>query len=44
MREWVKIALGNNLVFPHLRIIYPSAPARPYTPADGMMQSVWFDR
>lgn len=30
--------------FPHIKIIYPTAPLQPYTPADGGLSNVWFDR
>lgn len=36
--------MGRDLTFPHIRIIYPTAPARPYTPMMGNPSTVWFDR
>lgn len=30
--------------FPHIKIMYPTAPLQPYTPADGHESHVWFDR
>lgn len=30
--------------FPHIKVIYPTAPYQPYTPADGEHSHVWFDR
>ncbi|XP_057691418.1 lysophospholipase-like protein 1 isoform X2 [Corythoichthys intestinalis] len=33
-----------GLTFAHIRVIYPSAPARPYTPMHGALSTVWFDR
>ncbi|XP_002732983.1 lysophospholipase-like protein 1 [Saccoglossus kowalevskii] len=46
VRAWVKDVLGTgkDLVFPHVRITYPSAPARPYTAMKSHMSTVWFDR
>lgn len=28
IREWLKFALGAEFSFPHIRVIYPTAPAR----------------
>ncbi|KAJ3597336.1 hypothetical protein NHX12_000864 [Muraenolepis orangiensis] len=33
-----------DLVFDHIRVVYPTAPARPYTPMRGASSTVWFDR
>ncbi|RXG53046.1 hypothetical protein Avbf_11977 [Armadillidium vulgare] len=33
----------EELVFPHLRIHYLTAPLRPYTLNGGFDQNVWFD-
>lgn len=30
--------------FPHIKVIFPTAPLQPYTPADGELSHVWFDR
>ncbi|XP_066467800.1 lysophospholipase-like protein 1 isoform X2 [Tiliqua scincoides] len=30
--------------FQHVKVIYPTAPARPYTPMRGSLSNVWFDR
>ncbi|OWR40609.1 hypothetical protein KGM_206138 [Danaus plexippus plexippus] len=43
MKEWVHL-LAKNFVFPHIKILYPTAPLQPYTPAGGLMSNVWFDR
>lgn len=43
MQEWVKLMV-KNFSFPHIKIIYPTAPLQAYTPASGMMSNVWFDR
>ncbi|XP_026857423.2 lysophospholipase-like protein 1 isoform X2 [Electrophorus electricus] len=32
------------MAFEHIRVIYPTAPARPYTPMHGALSHVWFDR
>ncbi|XP_041964210.1 lysophospholipase-like protein 1 isoform X1 [Alosa sapidissima] len=42
LRGWVRDTF--HLAFPHIRIIYPTAPARPYTPMRGALSNVWFDR
>uniref|UniRef100_A0A2A4J2A6 palmitoyl-protein hydrolase n=1 Tax=Heliothis virescens TaxID=7102 RepID=A0A2A4J2A6_HELVI len=43
MKEWVRLMV-SNFSFPHLKVMYPTAPLQPYTPADGEMSNVWFDR
>ncbi|KAB7494708.1 Lysophospholipase-like protein 1 [Armadillidium nasatum] len=43
-RWGIKFALDEELVFPHLRIHYLTAPLRPYTLNGGFNQNVWFDR
>ncbi|XP_063054380.1 lysophospholipase-like protein 1 [Engraulis encrasicolus] len=42
LRAWVRDTF--HLAFPHIRIIYPTAPPRPYTPMRGAVSNVWFDR
>lgn len=44
VREWIKFLLGKDISFPHLRILFPTAPLRPYTPMNGEPSHVWFDR
>eukprot|EP00062_Callorhinchus_milii_P018741 gi/632972545/ref/XP_007902711.1/ PREDICTED: lysophospholipase-like protein 1 isoform X5 [Callorhinchus milii] len=44
IRAWVKDVLSKDLIFPHIRVIYPTAPLRPYTPMNGALSTVWFDR
>ncbi|MBN3306057.1 LYPL1 protein, partial [Amia calva] len=44
LREWVRDVLKQDLAFPHIRVIYPTAPLRPYTPMRGAPSNVWFDR
>ncbi|KAF9410252.1 hypothetical protein HW555_010601 [Spodoptera exigua] len=43
VKEWVRIMV-SNFSFPHIKILYPTAPLQPYTPAGGQMSNVWFDR
>ncbi|XP_028836671.1 lysophospholipase-like protein 1 [Denticeps clupeoides] len=42
LRAWIQATL--HLAFPHIRVVYPTAPARPYTPMKGALSHVWFDR
>ncbi|XP_017103213.2 lysophospholipase-like protein 1 [Drosophila bipectinata] len=42
--EWVRFLLGRDLEYPHIKIIYPTAPLQKYTPLDGQLSNVWFDR
>ncbi|XP_062911817.1 lysophospholipase-like protein 1 [Mobula hypostoma] len=44
VRAWIKDVLKHDLIFPHIRVIYPTAPMRPYTPMNGAPSNVWFDR
>ncbi|KAJ7985672.1 hypothetical protein DPEC_G00354490 [Dallia pectoralis] len=44
VRAWVKDVSVPDMVFPHIRVVYPTAPARPYTPMRGALSNVWFDR
>ncbi|KAK2910680.1 hypothetical protein Q8A73_008395 [Channa argus] len=44
LRAWVRDVLVPDLAFSHIRVIYPTAPARPYTPMRGALSTVWFDR
>ncbi|XP_013419287.1 lysophospholipase-like protein 1 [Lingula anatina] len=44
IKLWLKEVTGKEFVFPHMKIIYPSAPVRPYTPMLGQLSTVWFDR
>ncbi|KFP22601.1 Lysophospholipase-like 1, partial [Egretta garzetta] len=43
-RTWIKQLLNQDMAFQHIRVIYPTAPARPYTPMKGAFSTVWFDR
>ncbi|XP_069116916.1 lysophospholipase-like protein 1 isoform X2 [Argopecten irradians] len=38
------MASRRDFHFPHAKVLYPTAPRRPYTPMGGAMSSVWFDR
>ncbi|XP_003474277.1 lysophospholipase-like protein 1 [Cavia porcellus] len=44
LRRWIKEVLSQDLTFQHIKIIYPTAPPRPYTPMRGRISNVWFDR
>ncbi|CAD6225414.1 GSCOCG00005667001-RA-CDS [Cotesia congregata] len=44
VKEWIDILNRDEFKFPHIKIIYPTAPAQPYTPLGGMLSNVWFDR
>lgn len=43
VKEWIKL-LVKDFQFPHLQILFPTAPLRPYTLLSGEMSNVWFDR
>ena len=43
-RQSLKMVFGKEFSFPHIRLIYPTSPVRPYTLAGGFPQHVWFDR
>ncbi|XP_047494356.1 lysophospholipase-like protein 1 [Penaeus chinensis] len=40
----LEMVFGQEFSFPHIRVVYPTSPERPYTPCSGMLQHVWFDR
>ncbi|KAJ7341066.1 hypothetical protein JRQ81_004760 [Phrynocephalus forsythii] len=44
VRDWIKQVLQQDLCFEHIKVIYPTAPERPYTPMRGSLSNVWFDR
>ncbi|CAH1792716.1 unnamed protein product, partial [Owenia fusiformis] len=44
VRQWVSDLIDDELTFPHIRMIYPTAPERPYTPMGGQISTVWFNR
>jgi len=37
LKDWVDILNREKLEFPHIKLIYPSAPSQPYTPNNGMV-------
>ncbi|XP_045592210.1 lysophospholipase-like protein 1 isoform X2 [Procambarus clarkii] len=43
-KEGIKMIYGKNFIFPHIRILYPTAPLIPYTPSAGCLRHVWFNR
>ncbi|OAD56890.1 Lysophospholipase-like protein 1 [Eufriesea mexicana] len=43
-KEWIDILNRKELKFPHIKIIYPTAPLQSYTPNNRMSSHVWFDR
>ncbi|XP_029449042.1 lysophospholipase-like protein 1 [Rhinatrema bivittatum] len=44
IREWIKQTLKKDLAFQHIKVVYPTAPVRSYTPMMGALSTVWFDR
>ncbi|XP_063605356.1 lysophospholipase-like protein 1 [Penaeus indicus] len=40
----LEMVFGQEFSFPHIRVVYPTSPERPYTPCNGKIQRVWFDR
>ncbi|XP_034238807.1 lysophospholipase-like protein 1 [Thrips palmi] len=40
--QWVKSL--HKFSFPHVRVLFPTAPCRPFTPNGGMPSTVWFNR
>ncbi|KAG8233794.1 hypothetical protein J437_LFUL008014 [Ladona fulva] len=44
VRMWIHQLLGKEMQFPHLRLLFPTAPVLPYTPMGGSLSNVWFDR
>ncbi|KAM4040854.1 lysophospholipase-like protein 1 [Anomaloglossus baeobatrachus] len=44
IKSWIREVLKNDLAFSHIKVIFPTAPARPYTPMNGGISNVWFDR
>ncbi|CAH1371094.1 hypothetical protein MTP99_012586 [Tenebrio molitor] len=41
--DWVKFLI-DDFSLPHVKFIFPTAPLRPYTPLDGGLSYVWFNR
>lgn len=44
IRGWIKMLLARDLEIKNTKIIFPTAPLRPYTPMNGAMSTVWYDR
>ncbi|XP_015593661.1 lysophospholipase-like protein 1 [Cephus cinctus] len=44
VRQWVDLLNKRELNFPHIKLMYPTAPSQPYTPNGGEISTVWFDR
>ncbi|XP_029052546.1 lysophospholipase-like protein 1 isoform X1 [Osmia bicornis bicornis] len=44
IKKWIDTLNKGELNFPHIKIIYPTAPAQPYTPNNGTLSNVWYDR
>ncbi|XP_018427487.1 PREDICTED: lysophospholipase-like protein 1 [Nanorana parkeri] len=44
LRSWIREILKKDLAFKHIKVLFPTALARPYTPMMGAMSNVWFDR
>lgn len=42
--EWIRFLLGKDMEFPHIKLIFPTAPLQPYSPMGGELSNVWFDR
>lgn len=42
--EWIRFLLGRDIEFPHIKMVFPTAPVQPYTPMDRQLSNVWFDR
>uniref|UniRef100_A0A1B6GQS3 palmitoyl-protein hydrolase n=1 Tax=Cuerna arida TaxID=1464854 RepID=A0A1B6GQS3_9HEMI len=43
-KAWVEMLMGERMAFPHLKVMFPTAPLRPYTPLNGELSHVWFNR
>ncbi|XP_018579600.1 lysophospholipase-like protein 1 [Anoplophora glabripennis] len=41
--NWIKFLTGD-FSLPHINFYFPTAPLRPYTPLQGELSNVWFDR
>ncbi|KAJ8308475.1 hypothetical protein KUTeg_013349 [Tegillarca granosa] len=40
----LKKAWGENISFPHIKMVFPTAPVRSYTRLGGQMTTAWYDR
>ncbi|XP_014220502.1 lysophospholipase-like protein 1 [Trichogramma pretiosum] len=43
-KQWLDILNRKELRFPHIKIIYPTAPIQTYTANGGLPSNIWFDR
>ncbi|CAG9859701.1 unnamed protein product [Phyllotreta striolata] len=41
--DWIKFLIGD-FSLPHIKFYFPTAPSRPYTPLNGQISNVWFNR
>ncbi|XP_038073988.1 lysophospholipase-like protein 1 [Patiria miniata] len=41
---WIRSLVQDDFRIPHVKTIFPTAPARRYTPAGGALSTVWYDR
>uniref|UniRef100_A0A1B6DM39 palmitoyl-protein hydrolase n=1 Tax=Clastoptera arizonana TaxID=38151 RepID=A0A1B6DM39_9HEMI len=45
LKSSLQFVMGSKkMAFPHIELIYPTAPLQPYTPLCGEKSNVWFDR
>ncbi|BFZ06965.1 hypothetical protein BsWGS_10004 [Bradybaena similaris] len=44
LHDDIKEGLRYDFNFPHIKVIYPTAPLQPYTLLGGALSNVWFDR
>ncbi|GAB0087817.1 lysophospholipase-like protein 1 [Sergentomyia squamirostris] len=42
--EWIRFLLGQDMTFGHIKLIFPTAPLQKYSPMNGELSHVWFDR
>lgn len=42
--EWVRGLIGRDFNGSHIKYVFPTAPMQEYTPFDGEMSTVWFNR
>ncbi|TDG44258.1 hypothetical protein AWZ03_009318 [Drosophila navojoa] len=42
--EWVRGLIGRDFAGSHIRYLFPTAPEQKYTPFDGEISTVWFNR
>ncbi|XP_072031702.1 lysophospholipase-like protein 1 isoform X5 [Amphiura filiformis] len=44
IKDWLHSVLGKEFSFPHIKLVFTSAPPRPYTANAGRLSTVWYDR